>query len=113
MIRPHLLDHVLRAAARRAVPVGGGAAERRTDARARAGLQGDMLKDRQEKYRAFEEFLKVKEDEYKAMRPARIDLRGGAESDNESVFTLVEDVDEVELSYKEEIIDYGGPRDSD
>ena len=35
---------------------------------------------------------------------ARIDLRDGVESDNESAYTLIEDVDEVELSYKEEII---------
>ena len=80
---------------------------------ARAGLQGDMLKQRQEKSQQFEAWLKMKDEEYKAQRQARIDMRGGLESDNESAYTLVEDVDEVELSYKEEIIDYGGPRDSD
>ena len=83
------------------------------DALARAGLQGDMLKQRQEKSQQFEAWLKMKDEEYKAQRQARIDMRGGLESDNESAYTLVEDVDEVELSYKEEIIDYGGPRDSD
>ena len=39
--------------------------------------------------------------------------RSGLESDNESVYTLVEEIKEEEVSYKEEIVDYGGPRDSD
>ena len=30
-------------------------------------------------------------------RPAALDLRGGAESDNESAYTLVEEVDEVSI----------------
>ena len=83
------------------------------DALARAGMQGDLLKDRQNKSKAFEEWLKIKEEEYKANRLARIDLRDGVESDNESAYTLVEDVDEEEISFKEEVVDYGEQRDSD
>merc|ERR1712194_523101 len=58
-------------------------------------------------------FLCDKDDKYKAQRQTRIDMRGGLESDNESAYTLVEDVDEVEISYKEDCVDVGGPRDSD
>ena len=60
-----------------------------------------------------EEFLRAKAEEWAAQRQTRIDLRGGAESDNESAYTLVEEVDEVELDFKEEVVDYGGRRDSD
>ena len=34
----------------------------------------------------------------------RTDIRDGGESDNSSAYTLIEDIDEVELSYKEEVI---------
>jgi translation initiation factor 3 subunit B len=74
------------------------------DAVAKRSLQGDKLKQRQQKHRAFEAFLEQKAQEYKELRQARIDLRGGAESDNESAYTFIEDVDEVELSFKEEIM---------
>jgi len=83
------------------------------DAIARAGMQGSMLKERQQKSGAWDEFLQMCEAEYKASRQTRIDLRSGLESDNESVYTLVEEIKEEEVSYKEEIVDYGGPRDSD
>jgi len=83
------------------------------DAMARSGMQGEAKVICQEKSAAFEEWLKLKDDEYKAQRQTRIDMRGGLESDNESAYTLVEDVDEVELSYKEDCVDVGGPRDSD
>jgi len=83
------------------------------DAAIRAGQMGEQLKDRQAKSNAFEEWVRTKEEEYKAERQGRIDLRGGLESDNESAYTLVEDIDEQELSYKEEMVYDGGPRDSD
>eukprot|EP00964_Phaeocystis_antarctica_P030438 scaffold17199_cov66-Phaeocystis_antarctica.AAC.2 len=83
------------------------------DAMARSGMQGEAKVICQEKSAAFEEWLKLKDDEYKAQRQTRIDMRSGLESDNESAYTLVEDVDEVELSYKEDCVDVGGPRDSD
>ena len=83
------------------------------DSMARSGMQGEAKVICQEKSAAFEEWLKLKDDEYKAQRQTRIDMRGGLESDNESAYTLVEDVDEVELSYKEDCVDVGGPRDSD
>ena len=72
-----------------------------------------MLKERQQKSGAWDEFLQMCEAEYKASRQTRIDLRSGLESDNESLYTLVEEIKEEEVSYKEEIVDYGGPRDSD
>ena len=75
------------------------------DLAAKRSLQGDVLKQRREKHALFEEFLKTKAEEYKQMRAERLGLRGGVESDNESAYTLIEDVDEVELSYKEEIIE--------
>ena len=59
---------------------------------------------RQAKHHAFEQFLIQKAEEYKATRQARIDLRGGVESDNESAYTLIEEQEEEELDYKEEII---------
>ena len=83
------------------------------DAMARSGMQGEAKIICQQKSAAFEEWLKLKDDEYKAQRQTRIDMRGGLESDNESAYTLVEDVDEEEISYKEECVDRGGPRDSD
>jgi translation initiation factor 3 subunit B len=83
------------------------------DAMARSGMQGEAKIICQQKSAAFEEWLKLKDDEYKAQRQTRIDMRGGLESDNESAYTLVEDVDEVEISYKEDCVDVGGPRDSD
>merc|ERR1711892_704553 len=83
------------------------------DAQARSGMQGEAKVICQDKSQAFEEWLKLKDDEYKAQRQTRIDMRGGLESDNESAYTLVEDVDEVEISYKEDCVDVGGPRDSD
>ncbi len=83
------------------------------DAKLKMGMAGDLLKQRREKSAAFEEFLRAKAEEWAAQRQTRIDLRGGAESDNESAYTLVEEVDEVELDFKEEVVDYGGRRDSD
>ena len=83
------------------------------DAMARSGMQGEAKIICQQKSAAFEEWLKLKDDEYKAQRQTRIDMRGGLESDNESAYTLVEDVDEVEISYKEDCVATGGPRDSD
>ena len=83
------------------------------DAMARSGMQGEAKIICQQKSAAFEEWLKLKDDEYKAQRQTRIDMRGGLESDNESAYTLVEDVDEEEISFKEEVVDYGEQRDSD
>ena len=40
----------------------------------------------------------------RASRAQRIELRGGVESDNESAYTLIEEQEEEELSYKEEVI---------
>jgi len=74
------------------------------DAKLKNLLKGDELKARQEKQRAFEEFLRIKAEDYKMARQARIDLRGGVESDNESAYTLVEEQEEEELDYKEEVI---------
>eukprot|EP00310_Coccolithus_braarudii_P012456 CAMPEP_0183351492 /NCGR_PEP_ID=MMETSP0164_2-20130417/25201_1 /TAXON_ID=221442 /ORGANISM="Coccolithus pelagicus ssp braarudi, Strain PLY182g" /LENGTH=673 /DNA_ID=CAMNT_0025523685 /DNA_START=48 /DNA_END=2069 /DNA_ORIENTATION=+ len=74
------------------------------DLKAKRSLQGDMLKQRKEKHEAFEAFLSETRALYAQQRAARVELRGGLESDNESAYTLIEDVDEVELSYKEEII---------
>ena len=54
---------------------------------------------------AFEAFLRETSALYAEQRAGRVGLRGGVESDNESAYTLIEDVDEVELSYKEETID--------
>ena len=65
------------------------------DAMARSGMQGEAKIICQQKSAAFEEWLKLKDDEYKAQRQTRIDMRRGLESDNESAYTLVEDVDEV------------------
>eukprot|EP00308_Calcidiscus_leptoporus_P021349 CAMPEP_0119378408 /NCGR_PEP_ID=MMETSP1334-20130426/48186_1 /TAXON_ID=127549 /ORGANISM="Calcidiscus leptoporus, Strain RCC1130" /LENGTH=665 /DNA_ID=CAMNT_0007397605 /DNA_START=14 /DNA_END=2011 /DNA_ORIENTATION=- len=75
------------------------------DLRAKRSLQGDMLKQRKEKHEAFEAFLRETSALYAEQRAARVGLRGGMESDNESAYTLIEDVDEAELSYKEEVID--------
>jgi len=67
-------------------------------------MQGQELKQRQEKYELFMAFVERKNVEYKEMRQARVDLRDGVESDNESAYTLIEDVDEQELNYREEIM---------
>ncbi len=75
------------------------------DVRMRASQQGDQLKVRQEKHKAFEAFLKARSDEYDALRPRRAELRGGVESDGESAFTVVEDVEEELLSFEEETIE--------
>mmetsp|Transcript_34406 Transcript_34406/g.107948 ORF Transcript_34406/g.107948 Transcript_34406/m.107948 type:complete len:675 (+) Transcript_34406:83-2107(+) len=74
------------------------------DAKLKTLLKGDELKARREKHRAFEEFLRLKAEEYRASRAQRIELRGGVESDNESAYTLIEEQEEEELSYKEEVI---------
>ena len=41
---------------------------------------------------------------YDDMRGYRIDLRGGAESDNESAYTLIEEEEREELNLVEEIL---------
>ena len=73
--------------------------------RAAALYQGEFLDGLGVRDAAFEAWLKAKAEEYKGARDKRIELRGGAESDNESAYTLIEDVEEIELSYKEEVID--------
>lgn len=68
------------------------------------GRSADMLRQRKEKYDKFMEFIEQASRAYKEQRQTRIDLRDGAESDNESAYTLIEDVDEQELNYREEVI---------
>ena len=67
----------------------------------------DLLKARQEKHKAFEEFLRIKAKEFDEMRPKRIELRGGVESDDEDAYTLVEEEEREEIARVEEIIDDG------
>jgi translation initiation factor 3 subunit B len=77
------------------------------DAKLKTLLDADLLKARQEKHKAFEDFLRIKAAEYDEMRPRRIELRGGVESDDEDAYTLVEEEEREQLELKEEIIDDG------
>ena len=81
------------------------------DARLKLSLDADLLKRRQEQHKAFEEFLKAKAHEYDSERARRIELRGGAESDNESAYTLIEEEEREQLEITEEVLDYGGRRE--
>jgi len=72
------------------------------DRKLKQSLQGDRLKQRQQQHGAFEAFINILNDQYAAEKKARMDLRDGAESDASSAYTLVEDIDEQELSYQEE-----------
>jgi translation initiation factor 3 subunit B len=74
------------------------------DQKLKLSMQGDMLKQRKQQHADFEEFITAMNALYREQKQARTDLRDGDESDNSSAYTLIEDVDEVELSYKEEII---------
>jgi translation initiation factor 3 subunit B len=74
------------------------------DGKLRLAMQGENLKQRQQLHKDFESLLEELAAECKNARQLRIDLRDGIESDNESAYTLIEDVDEVELSYQEEVI---------
>ena len=77
------------------------------DARLKLSLDADLLKRRQEQHAAFEEFLKAKAEEYDGERARRIELRGGAESDNESAYTLIEEEEREQLEIMEEVLDDG------
>jgi len=77
------------------------------DAKVRSSLDADLLRARVEKHAAFEEFLRIKTKEYAEMRPKRIELRGGAESDNESDYTIIEEEEREEIERIEEVIDDG------
>ena len=71
--------------------------------RLRLSQKGDLLSQRLARYAEFEGFLKAMQENYAAEKAARIELRGGDESDNESQYTLVEDEEIEQLSSKEEI----------
>ena len=77
------------------------------DAKLKTMLDADLLKRRQEQHELFENFLRLKAEEYAGMRARRIELRGGVESDNESAYTLVEEEEREELEVTEETIDDG------
>jgi len=77
------------------------------DAKNKSMLDADLLKKRQDQHAAFEEFLRVKAAEYSEMRPRRIELRGGVESDDEDAYTLVEEEEREQLEMTEEVIDDG------
>jgi translation initiation factor 3 subunit B len=77
------------------------------DARARAGLDADLLAARVEKHKAFEQFLRIKSKEYQEMKAKRVELRGGVESDNESDYTIIEEEEREMIETTEEIIDDG------
>jgi len=72
------------------------------DKKLKLALQGDRLQQRKQQHADFEAFIQQKNAEYIAQKQLRMDLRDGAESDNSSAYTLVEDIDEQEISYKEE-----------
>ena len=76
----------------------------REDAKLKTMLDADLLKKRQEQHKAFEAFLRIKAKEYADMRPKRIELRGGAESDDEDAYTLVEEEEREEIEMTEEVI---------
>ena len=73
------------------------------DLRLKLSQRGDLLSQRVARYAECEEFLKAKAAQYAAERAQRIELRGGAESDAESAYTLVEEEEQEVLSFKEEI----------
>ena len=77
------------------------------DERKKTMLDANLLQRRKEAHQAFEEFLRIKQQEYEAMRPRRIELRGGLESDDEDAYTLVEEEEREQLGITEEIIDDG------
>ena len=77
------------------------------DERLKTMLDANLLKERQEKHKAFENFLRAKAQEYADMRPRRIELRGGVESDDEDAYTLVEEEERELIEQTEEIIDDG------
>merc|ERR1712217_237908 len=72
------------------------------DQKLKLSMQGDRLKQRQQQHADFEAFITAMNAQFVAEKQARMDLRDGAESDNSSAYTLIEDIDEQELSYKEE-----------
>ena len=72
------------------------------DKKLKLSMQGDRLKQRKQQAADFEAFIKEMNQQYDGTKKARMDLRNGAESDNSSAYTLIEDIDEQELSYKEE-----------
>jgi len=74
------------------------------DTKLKLSMKGDMLLQRKQQHAEFETFLHRMNDAYKAQKQERTDIRDGGESDNSSAYTLIEDIDEVELSYKEEVI---------
>lgn len=65
----------------------------------------DVLALRQRTQDAFELFLVSKAEEYKNQRDARMMLRGGIESDAESDYTYIEEMEELEVGYKEEFME--------
>ena len=77
------------------------------DAKLKTLLDADLLKKRHEQHKAFEQFLKAKAAEYKALAAQRIALRGGTESDDEDAYTLVEEEEREQLEMTEEVIDDG------
>ncbi|KAL1507263.1 hypothetical protein AB1Y20_008112 [Prymnesium parvum] len=72
------------------------------DRKLKLSMQGDRLKLRKQQHADFEKFIQQMNAIYNAEKQARMELRDGAESDNSSAYTLVEDIDEQELSYVEE-----------
>ena len=70
-------------------------------------VEGGAVAARKDKHLQFEEYLRAKAAEYEAMRPRRIELRGGVESDAEDAYTLVEEEEREELERLEEVIDDG------
>ena len=66
-----------------------------------------LLRARVEKHKAFEQFLRIKSEEYREMHAKRVELRGGVESDNESDYTIIEEEEREMLETFEEIIDDG------
>jgi len=74
------------------------------DAKLKQSLQGDMRKQRNQQQADFKAFITKMNAVYMEQKASRKDLRGGDESDNSSQFTVVEDVNEQELSFVEEII---------
>ena len=60
-----------------------------------------------EKHKAFEQFLRIKTEEYNEQRAKRIELRGGVESDAESNYTLIEEEEREQIEMAEEVIDDG------
>ncbi|KAL3908502.1 MAG: hypothetical protein SGPRY_009774 [Prymnesium sp.] len=72
------------------------------DRKLKLSMQGDRLKQRRQQHADFETFIQQMNASFLAEKQARMDLRDGAESDNSSAYTLIEDIDEQELSFVEE-----------